>query len=120
MAKIRPNHVATGWPASPSYKAQLEGLAWHFEDQVEVLAEEYRTYVLLPLCRKKQLTYNPGGAGVGGTFYELRRGGEVVEPWEHEKIRRLGLKRVLDTLDQPVHGDKLFGNYVEDISALEV
>jgi hypothetical protein len=93
-----------------SYQERIEEIIDATRDRLTALASEYRSRVMVPLCRKHKLTYI---AGMGRTVFYNRKGVSVGSMEEAPAY----LVSVFDVLDSSAIGaNDCFGFYVADIT----
>ena len=80
--------------------------------EIEGIADAYRREVLVPLCRKRRLTFLSGN----GIFTFYRKNGDSIAEWECERAGFPELTAVFAVLNTPALGrDDCLGFYVADI-----
>lgn len=96
-------------------KASIERAERHFDEDVKLVAAQYRREVLVPLCVKRGLRFLSGN----GTFLFLKmHRGQEVSISTHLDVKQYGeplLSTIIDTLNLPVGPKFVLGDYVEDI-----
>jgi len=102
-------------------KAKIERIVEAARDSIVDLAKEYRTDVLLPLCRKHKLTYLAGN----GTYFFFVKGDseKSISNIDDAKVFGYGkiLGEVFEDLDaEGLDGNDRFGYYIVDITRKDI
>lgn len=104
--------------AREHYESRIELVLHAARKELQGLADEYRTLVLIPLCRRYRLTFI---SGMGRTvFYKQdgRSAGSAEEAISEKMSYLVPIFRTLDT--EAIGHNDCFGYYVSDINESDI
>jgi len=95
-------------------KKNLQKVEREFQAKVEALAEQARTALVVPACKKYGVTFH---SGMGTFFFERKDDGHTMGSEDEARAAGLfGLAPIFRTLDLDVGRDDLLGHYVRDVT----
>ncbi len=98
------------------YLEILDNTEKEFDKSIQAAAENFRTNVMIPLCKKYNLSFT---SGMGTFFFSDKNGntfGDVVDLKKSKAKRAQELVPVLELLNHEVSHNQCFGYFVADIN----
>ncbi len=102
-----------------AFKKALDKVLKENDERITKLAEEFRSEVLIPLCKKHQLRFT---SGMGMYFFTTKKVTYIErdEDFENHPHLKDELKPIFDLLDEEISHGQHFGYCVSDISSKDI